>query len=186
MTALTIDDRVSAVEHALWNELSVRVDSMNVGIGQVAYETKLMRDDQAGFRIAMADFESSVGALKATMDQRISDVRIELGDAQIAIRHDITRLSNVVTRRFDAVDIRFTSLDEQLSDSKSQLSSVETKLDTVDSRLSTVDAKLDTVDAKLDTLTDAVLAHSIPRPKLRQLPWSRRGNRAGTGTRNPG
>jgi hypothetical protein len=145
-TLIELDSRVTRLEELVKHDLSVRVDVMSWAIGQTYKNTEVTRLDVAGLRVDLAHLETSVHGditkLSTALDLRTSELRHDLGDAEVSIRHDMGTFRNSVMQRFEAVDQRFGAVDQ--------------RFDGIDQRFDGIDQRLDNMDKRFDELLAAI------------------------------
>lgn len=114
------EERISALEDAVFNDLYPGVDAMNWGIGQVYQETQANREEIAGLRVDIAALETSVhadlAALKANVTMQVSGLRREIATTRSALRSEMTTFKSAVDRRFGSVDSRFGAMDRRFDE----------------------------------------------------------------------
>jgi chromosome segregation ATPase len=127
------EERISALEDAVFNDLYPRVDAMNWGIGQVYQETQANREEIAGLRVDIAALETSVhadlAALKANVTMQVNGLRREIATTRSALRSEMTMFKSAVDRRFDAMDRRFDAMDNRFDAMDSRFGELAGKLD---------------------------------------------------------
>jgi uncharacterized protein involved in exopolysaccharide biosynthesis len=142
ITSIDLDQRVSALEDAVFNDLYPRMDAMNWGIGQVYQETAANREEIAGLRVDIAALETSVHAdftaLKTSVTMQGSELRREIATTRSSLRNEMTAFRSGVDRRFDAVDRRFDAVGQ--------------RFDAVGQRFDAMDQRFDAMDQRFDGL----------------------------------
>jgi hypothetical protein len=127
------------LEEIVRQDLSVRVDAMNWAIGQTYKNTEVTRLDVTGLRVDLTHLETSVrgdiAKLTTALDLRTSELRHDLGDAEVSIRHDMGTFRNSVLQRFEAVDERLYGIGQ---------------------RFEAVDQRFDGMDKRFDELLAAI------------------------------
>jgi hypothetical protein len=153
-TILELDSRVTRLEELIRNDLSVRVGAMNWAIGQAYKNTEVTRLDVAGLRVDLAHLQTSVHGditkLTTSLNLRTSELRHDLSDAEVSIRHDMRTFRDSVMQRFEAVDERFGGIERQLGDLAKWALGVDERFGDVDKRFDGIDARLDTMDRRFD------------------------------------
>jgi chromosome segregation ATPase len=150
------ESRLAWLEQKVRHDLSGKVDSMSWGIGQIYASNEATRMDQAALRAGLAHLEITTHAeaegLKATLDQRASELREKLGTTEASFLHDLGRIQAKVSDYFNRVDIRFQQVDQQLGDLKQWTASADERFSSIDQRFEGVDRRFDAVDKRFEGL----------------------------------
>ena len=156
MTVNTMDHetRLTWLEQQVQYGLSAKIDAMSWGIGQIHTSNEGIKLDIAGLRAGLVHLETSthadMTALKATLDERASELREKIGTAEASLRSHIGRIQDKVTDRFDAVDLRFKSVDERFDGIDQRFNDIDLRFNDVDFRFDGIDQRLDAMDQRFD------------------------------------
>jgi flagellar capping protein FliD len=155
-TLIELDSRVTRLEELVRLDLSVRVDAMNWAIGQTYNNTEVTRLDVTGLRVNLAHLETSVRGditkLSTALDLRTSELRHDLSDAEVSIRHDMGTFRNAVMQRFGAVDERLYGINQRFDGIDKRLDAMDQRFDAMDQRFDAMDQRFDGIDKRLDTM----------------------------------
>lgn len=156
-STIALDHRVSKLEHFVYNELAVKVESMNWAIGQTYQSTEAMRIDIAGLHVGLADLETiqaaNTAALKAAINLRSSELQHRLGETEASLRHDMGTFRESVRQGFQAVNERFEQVDRRFEQVDRRFDAVDQRFDAMDRRVTQF---VEHVDGRLDQILAAV------------------------------